>query len=359
VKRGLAPAGAQNGTPQPVKSTPFAGVRLSSPPHPARSRRFWSIGLTLGLLSLLLLNILGYNHAGGLVRWDPNAGTRPEIENLGPADIARMAVFGVRLPRPVHRSQPADHGFTQHEVVEIPNPGGPLLRAFWLPSETPRGVFVALHGYGGAADQVLPVARFAAARGWSVLVPDFRGSGASEGDTTTLGREEATDARQVLDWARHQGPGPVVVYGFSMGAAAAVGAVARAGATPDALILDGCYGHLTETTAARVRSVGLPGRPIADWLVVLGGLSARTDAWNQAPREDAHHVRQPMLVLNGEADWRAPPEDGKSIAAAAGSQARFVLIPGAPHRIALDSPVWQHEIHNFLEHIVAREPDSP
>ncbi len=315
--------------------------------------------VTIGLTCFLLLNLLAYNHAGGLVHWDSNVQTRPAIEELRPADIARMAVFGVRLPRPAHHLGPADHGFARHEVVEIPNPEGPLIRAFWLPSETPRGVLVALHGYGGAADQVLPVARFAADRGWSVLVPDFRGSGSSEGDTTTLGREEATDAALALAWAHQRSPGPVVAYGFSMGAAAAVGAVARSGASAQGLILDGCYGDLTETTAARVRHVGLPGRPIADWLVVLGGVSARTDAWNQAPREDARSVRQPLLVLNGELDWRAPPEDGQSIAAAAGSPARFVMIPQAPHRIALDSPVWQTEVANFLDSLAHNQPSSP
>ena len=219
---------------------------------------------------------------------------------------------------------------------------GALLRAEWRTAgESPRGTVVILHGFAEARGSMRPRAQVALERGWSVLLPDNRAMGRSEGRFVSFGGMEADDLRGWLGWLTDQvdSTGPIVVMGRSMGAAIALRAVAalaeqpgRAvppttiGASPATrepmpagLILEAPYEDLSELLMRWLMHAGVPG-----W---LAGLSSRailieahrlTGRWlhTPSPIEMARRVGLPTLVFYGGRDLLVPPDRVERLIAA-------------------------------------------
>src|SRR5207237_2938162 len=114
--------------------------------------------------------------------------------------------------------------------------------------------------------------------GYAVLLVDFRGTGGSSGQETTLGVREAADVARAVDYTQHTWPArPLVLYGVSMGAAAIMRAVATEGVHPAALILESPFDRLLDTVANRFHAMGLPAFPAAGLLVFWGSLQQGYD----------------------------------------------------------------------------------
>ena len=82
-----------------------------------------------------------------------------------------------------------------------------------------KGTIVIVHGLGEHVARYAHVAAFLNGEGWRVVGFDQRGHGASEGARGRLRRVDdlLVDLAQVLDAARADYPGPVVLLGHSMG----------------------------------------------------------------------------------------------------------------------------------------------
>ncbi len=137
-----------------------------------------------------------------------------------------------RLPPPPARPMPvADLAFAMPDGAVLP------ARA-WRPDGAPRGVVLALHGFGDSRDAFALPAPALAADGLLVVAPDQRGFGA----TATRGHWAGTDrmvadAAAVLRGLRAAWPGlPVTVMGESMGGAVAM-LLAAGPDAPDATVL--------------------------------------------------------------------------------------------------------------------------
>jgi alpha-beta hydrolase superfamily lysophospholipase len=306
----------------------------------------------LGLLALLFgaTNLVVYHHARGMVVLVDGAPPPPHLSALTDGEKLKLVLLGATLARPQPKRSPADFGLTAQEV-QIPPIDGPPLRADLVVADGGVGTLILLHGYLGARDQLLPVAAWAQGQGWSSLLVDQRGSGESGGDRTSIGRLEAYDAAAAVAWARANRPGPVVIYGFSMGAAAAIGAVARAGAQPDGLVLEGCYADLREAVGWRVALMGLPERPLSEWLGVWGSVVLGANLLAQSPEEDARRVHVPTLLLHGADDPRAPADHGRRIEAGLQGPRRLVVLPDTGHQLGVDhAPApWAAAVAALLE----------
>ncbi len=134
----------------------------------------------------------------------------------------------------------------------------------------------------------LPVLRF-----------NFRGVGLSEGRHD--GEAEFEDVLAALDWLEQKYARPIVVAGFSFGAAMA---------------LKACCG--SEGADERVRAIAALGLPTQ-----VAGRSYRYSNLEKA--------NLPKLFISGERDEFARPEQLESVAATAAEPKRLVLIPGADH----------------------------
>ncbi len=122
---------------------------------------------------------------------------------------------------------PKDYGLAYQDATFISKDDGLKLKGWIIePTKQARMTIIFSHGYGGNRYEpnvpFLPLAQSLAAEGYRVMMFDFRASGESEGDMTTIGAKEKYDLLGVIDYAKHHYSEPVALYGVSMGAATSI-----------------------------------------------------------------------------------------------------------------------------------------
>jgi hypothetical protein len=233
--------------------------------------------------------------------------------------------------------------------VPVPSPPPPPLEEVWLdlltgeracawalaspdlPPDAPVVLF--FHGNGENLETLRWSGLFEELGGLGVAVlgADFPGYGRSTGIPSEEGLNATGDA--ALAWARERHPErPVVIAGWSLGAAVAISTVARHPEEVRGLIALSPW-----TTLAEV-AVGLfPA------FAVKAMLRERYDS-----REAARNVRVPALVVHGERDDLIPVQQGREIASVLAGPTRWVEVHGAAHNDLLaQRQVWE-EMATFL-----------
>ncbi|HVU03816.1 MAG TPA: alpha/beta fold hydrolase [Polyangiaceae bacterium] len=239
------------------------------------------------------------------------------------------------------------------EEISFTGDGGAILRG-WFAPPTNGSVVVFVHGLEGNRASLLPEAEVLARHGYGALLFDGRASGESGGDASTWGYRESEDVKHAVDFAlarpsvRH-----VVVYGFSIGAAA----VAHAAATdprPAAAVLCAAWTSLHEEISHKLGMHAAFGRLPTELGYRLSGVDvsavkATTDVPKIAPR--------PLLVIEGGADRDTPPFTMERVFAAAGEPKGILRVPGADHGevIRKASAEWERTVVAFLSRAVGGE----
>jgi alpha/beta superfamily hydrolase len=134
--------------------------------------------------------------------------------------------------------------------------------------------------------------------GWPVLRFNFRGTGLSEGAHD--GKAEVEDVVAALDWLTGEFQRPIVLGGFSFGAAMALWAAC---------------GLLNTRNVRAIFALGLPARA----------------SGREYHYRFLHDASIPKLFLSGDSDAFGPVEQLREIVSAASEPKRLVLIPGADH----------------------------
>jgi alpha-beta hydrolase superfamily lysophospholipase len=190
--------------------------------------------------------------------------------------------------------------------------------------------------------------------GYAALLVDFRGSGGSSGNFTTIGYFEASDvlacerfARQMLI-APHE---PLIFYGQSMGAAALLRAVGDLGATPDAIVIESPYDRLTSAVANRFHAMHLPAFPLAQLLVFWGGVQEGYWGFGMNPAESARRVHCPTLMFHGELDSRVTTVQATSVFDHLAGPKHLELYQQSAHDSFFDGDTdrWSHAVTTFLD----------
>jgi len=297
----------------------------------------WAHRVALGAGAMVLgVNFLAAMHARAFLFFGPPGVRTTSPESISVSEAASVLVLGPTLPRPENRTDPKTALGRVFSSGEYETADGERLSVWTVePDGTARGTVVALHGYGGCRDELLGVGEWFLDRGYRVVLPDQRGAGDSTGAYTTLGYREAEDFGGLARVLRQTHEGPLVAYGFSMGAVAALGAAGRVDAPLDAVIAEAPYASLVDTVGQRFRILGLPATPGAQLLTFWGSAWTGFWAFDLRPVDDAAGIAVPTLVVSGALDERAPPEDGAAIVAALGGPGRHVVLDGTGHQLGL------------------------
>ena len=318
-------------------------------------RRFSTrTGLLAGLLILVIaVNVVAYMHARAMVTFSESGARTRGPENLSWATKIRVLFSGVTLPRPVNARTPADLGLA-YETAAVESPNG-TLEVWFVDVPEPRATVVALHGYGEAKEQLLEVAGPLAEMDLNLVLVDFYGSGGSSGNATSIGYREALDVAAAVAAARERHPdAPVVVYGISMGAAAALRAVHAHDLRVDALILEGPFDTLLNTAKNRFRMMQVPSTPFAHLLLFWGGVHSGYNAFQYRPVDYAASVTCPTLILHGAKDRRVPVEQVRAVHEALLSERRRLsLYKDAKHELMVNvNPQrWRRDVEAILDAI--------
>lgn len=160
---------------------------------------------------------------------------------------------------------------------------------------------------------------------WGLSLPvlrfNFRGTGLSEGAHD--GRAEAGDVQAALGWLESELKLPIVLVGFSFGAAMALFASCEAG-----------------IPSANLRAIAALGLPT---------------------QAEGRHYRYaflsactlPKLFLSGDRDEFAPQHDLQRIVANAAPPKTLVLLPGADHFFAGQLDAMQNSLASWLKEQLA------
>ncbi|MGE5222996.1 MAG: alpha/beta hydrolase [Omnitrophica WOR_2 bacterium] len=147
------------------------------------------------------------------------------------------AIAASKLTLPVRVTDPINPGMYNlaYEDFNLPARGDGLQIAAWyIPSDRNQRAIVLVHGRDdsrthGFVDQFVPFARMLHDFGFSVLMIDLRGHGASADSRYHFGIKERLDVLGAVDWLEKRGyqPGKIGVLGYSLGAASVIGAASE------------------------------------------------------------------------------------------------------------------------------------
>ena len=191
--------------------------------------------------------------------------------------------------------------------------------------EDPSGLsIVVVHGWGRSRiDSLVRIAPFLECASRVVLL-DLRGHGDASG-RTNLGDGEEADVAALIDRLPN---GPVVLVGHSLGATIALRVATETNVRDRivGVVAIAPYDTVRTPLRNRVTARELPAGPLLSlalvWLRALGVRPLSTVAAARA-------LKCPLLVIHGDRDRIAPPEEGRAIAEA--GRGTFLLIEGVEH----------------------------
>jgi hypothetical protein len=205
------------------------------------------------------------------------------------------------------------------EEVWFRNAEGQRLHG-WLFQTATRpggGAILYAHGNGGNVSYCVWVGESLAARGFDVLLFDYRGYGRSEGEPAGE-RGLYADTEAAYDYLTQERGHParrVTLYGQSLGTAAVADVAARREC--GALVLESGL-----SSAADMAALIMPWLP----RFVRGLTRNKLDTVSKLPR-----VRCPVLVVHGDRDEIIPDAQGRRLFDAAPEPKRLLIIEGAGH----------------------------
>jgi fermentation-respiration switch protein FrsA (DUF1100 family) len=222
------------------------------------------------------------------------------------------------------------------EDVELGTADGEKLHGWWVPSEGHDApVVLFLHGNGGNVSHRLE--KLAALRdiGADTLIIDYRGYGRSSGTPSESGLY--ADALAAYDWltkSRRVDPKRIVVYGESLGTAAAVHLATEAKTA--GVIVESGFTSLTEVAQGM-----FPFLPVR-WI-----LKHRFNSIDKVSRIDA-----PLLILHSRQDELFEMSHPERLLAAAQSPKRLVEMQGGHNDAFLVSAdIYREAIARFLNEV--------
>lgn len=257
--------------------------------------------------------------------------------------LALIAVFGMSTltlagcierfffyPDSARYTSPEQFGLRVEDVWLRAN-DGTRLHAWFLPANgAAKGTVLHLHGNAANVSNHLPLVAWLPARGYNVLMLDYRGFGRSEGSPTLDGIvEDALAALKHLRSRPDVDRDRLVVFGQSIGGATALRMLARDAAGVRLAIIDSSFpsyrGIAREATAgsamaplASLAASALPG-PDKDPVTVLKSIGV------------------PLIFVHGTRDSVIPHTNSDALHAAAPGSTLW-KVEGAEHIAALALP---------------------
>ena len=221
-------------------------------------------------------------------------------------------------------------------------------------SAGPHRWVVLLHGYTGSKEMMYGYAYWYWMNGYSVLAPDFRCQGESEGDYIGLG---ATDSKDLAGWIglilQRDPQAEIVLHGLSMGASTALLYCGQEN-VPDnikAVISDCAYTDAYSMFREKIGSwFHLPAFPIVDSAELMIRLRAGYDLKETSPLKAVSASSVPTLFIHGEEDRMIPVSMCRELYDAAACEKEIMIVEGAGHAQAADKDPARYfeEVEKFL-----------
>lgn len=237
----------------------------------------------------------------------------------------------------------------EYENVNFSSTDGTELTGWFLPAKgAPRGTVVHFHGNAANISNHIVAVQWLPAAGFSVFMFDYRGYGASQGSPSRAGLIE--DGIAAIQYVRQRpgvDPDRIIVFGQSLGAPIAIGALARGGTDGViALIVEGGFLSYREVARRVMNEVWLawPFQYPAAYLFISDALS---------PEHDLPRISEiPLLVIHADNDPTVSFRNGKDLFEAfSGKDKEFWKVPSNRHMGVFipEGSMWRKRLMEYLE----------
>ena len=264
--------------------------------------------------------------------------------------------FAFRAPRRRERRDPGTLGLPFREV-RFPTARDRRLFGWYLPPPdgAPAPAVAMLHGWGGNAECMLPLAPALHRAGFALLLFDARCHGRSDPDDFASLPRFAEDLGHAVDWLKtvpEVDGGRLAVLGHSVGGAATLLTASRRDDIA-AVVSVAAFADPAALMDRMLIAKGVRVAPLRRWLLheVERAIGARFA--DIAPVTTVGAVRRPVLLVHGLEDRTVPPADAERIREAGGDRVHLLSVPGAHHlssgSIADQAPA----VAGFLEEALA------
>lgn len=300
-------------------------------------RSLWFI-----LILFLLMNIIAFMHAYKFTHFSTRDINRTEqSQKMSVIEKLKIAVSGINNPRPVNKSIPD----SVYQDIKIKG-----ISSWYIPVSNAKGSVIIFHGYGGEKSSMTDKASVFHQLGYNTMLVDFKGSGSSEGKTTTIGYKEAEDVIATVNYLHSKGEQNIILFGTSMGAAALMKALNDKQLPVKKIIIECPFGSLLQTVKNRFEYMGVPQFPLAHLLVFWGGVQNGFNAFGHKPEEYAKAITLPALMFWGAKDPKVKPEETNNIYNNLKGPKKLVTLADAGHENYLlkYKELWTQEVTRFL-----------
>jgi hypothetical protein len=301
-------------------------------------RSLWTI-----FVLFLFLNFITYLHAYRFTHFSDSSEARTS-EHISTSDKIKTLFTGIKNPRPENKTQPQ----VPYQTIKINS--NKLLDCWLIKADSAKGTVLLFHGYGGEKSSMLDKATELLAMRYNVLLVDFMGSGASEGNSTSIGFKEAEEVKDCFEYIQKQGEKNILLFGTSMGAVAIMKAISDYKIRPSSIMLECPFGTMYKTVCARFKLVKVPIFPMAGMLMFWGGVQNGFWAFSHNPVDYAKDISCPTLLLFGEKDNRVSREEINTIYNKLQGHKKLVTYPLAGHENYLlkYKDQWVQDVKSFL-----------
>jgi pimeloyl-ACP methyl ester carboxylesterase len=226
-----------------------------------------------------------------------------------------------------------------YRTLDVTVPGVGVIEDWWMPpasAEKPTVVF--FHGNASDRTSFLALGAILQRQGWGAVLasyPGYSGNPGSPSEATLL-----ADARATLAAIA---PGPIIVWGHSLGSGVAARMASEGRAA--GLVLESPYTSLPDVAA------GLYPYIAVHWLML--------DRFDTKVLVDK--ITVPVLIFHGADDPQVPFAMGRELADALGKRATLVRLEGVghyPHQIDLSDTVIQWTKDHCVAAAVCRKAPS-
>jgi len=204
------------------------------------------------------------------------------------------------------------------------------ITAWYLKEENSSKSVILLNGIYGNRIGLVERAKLYRTQGYSVLMPDLRGTGESTGNMVTFGWFERLDLQACYDFLKENGHQQIAVHGLSLGAATIVYSLPNEN-DYEFIILESCYDNVTQALHNRIEKYYIPPF-LCSAMTKFTERRLGVESERLSPQSYIKFAQAPTLIIAGDSEQKVKMSETENIFDRCGAEEKELhFIKGAIH----------------------------